>query len=764
MGADPAEAGHHHFSTELSRELTLFHVTMMGVGMMIGAGVFLGVGNSIAVVGPGGALMTFALNGVVAFCSAMSYAELSSAIPRAGGAYNFARVAFGRGTSFFAGWMEWFASSVAGSVYALTFAIYVLDYLNKLGLVWWEHSPQHVSVKLVALAAASFFVYVNYRGASETGKIGAFFTLGQTLTLVVIGVVGILVVAREPTRLQNFQPFLPNGWGKLLAMMGFTYVAFEGFEVIAQAGDETIEPRRNLPKAMLLSILIAALTYVAVTFAAIVAIRAGDPVLAGQSPWEWIGSFREIGFSKAVSQLLPRGVGSLLVVLAVIFAATSALNATIYSATRAVYALGRDHFLPPTIAKLSARRKTPVLALLSTAALTIGTAMFLPTADVASSASIMFLFLFFLVNLCAIKIRRHMGDELTYGYIMPLFPLPPLIGIVAQAFLAVELSELSHAAWIVAPTWLGVGLLVYLAYGKEHVIQTRDEIVTLKEDAPPARKSGFRIMVPVSNPDTALQMVMQTLRIAQTCDAEVELVHMVPVPDQIPLSDADQYADPGQEAIAEAMLYLSSRFPLSRTVRYCRNPARGILSAAREHQADLIMMGWRGRSQRHDFLFGSTLDPVLERNPCDVVILKNCTERTYHRILVPFAGGPHSLLALRIASMLVDPEDGIITPFNVTLPGKPTVNIETFVDKHQAQLHCKPELMQPKYAVSKDILGAVIEEAQESELIVVGATGERRVRQFAIGSIPEAIARRTSLPIIMVKAKTVVEAVVSRWI
>jgi amino acid transporter len=115
-----------HTSSELSRELTLFHITMMGLGMMIGAGVFLGMGISIGESGPGGVVLTFALNGFLAMLTAMSFAELSSAIPRAGGAYNFARIGFGRSASFLAGWMEWFASSVAGSMYALTFAIYVV--------------------------------------------------------------------------------------------------------------------------------------------------------------------------------------------------------------------------------------------------------------------------------------------------------------------------------------------------------------------------------------------------------------------------------------------------------------------------------------------------------------------------------------------------------------------------------------------------------------------------------------------------------------
>lgn len=198
-------------SAELSRELSLFHITMMGLGMMIGAGVFIGIGNVIYFAGPGGVLLTFALNGVIALLTALSYAELSSAIPRAGGAYNFARLAFGRGTSFTAGWMEWFASSVAGSLYAVTFAIYTVRYFEGLGLLKWFPSSSHTVEKIVAFLIASFFLYINYKGASKTGKVGAFFTLGQTVFLVLIGLAGFIVVLIDPSRLQNLRPFLMVG-------------------------------------------------------------------------------------------------------------------------------------------------------------------------------------------------------------------------------------------------------------------------------------------------------------------------------------------------------------------------------------------------------------------------------------------------------------------------------------------------------------------------------------------------------------------------
>ncbi len=185
------------------------------------------------------------------------------------------------------------------------------------------------------------------------------------------------------------------GWNKLLITMGFTYVAFEGFEVISQAGDETIDPRKNLPRAMLLSVFIVTITYVLVAFATVISVKTGSPGIEGEA-WKWIGQFKEKGFGEAVSRLMP--FGNFFLTLAVIFASTSALNATIFSATRASYALGRDHMLPPFFAKIANKRKTPWVALLGTGVIILIVVLFLPTMDVASSASIMFLFLFFMVK------------------------------------------------------------------------------------------------------------------------------------------------------------------------------------------------------------------------------------------------------------------------------------------------------------------------------------------------------------------------------
>ena len=748
-------------TTELSRDLKLFHLTMMGLGMMIGAGVFLGIGNAIRLAGPGGVLLTFALNTLLALFTAMSYAELSSAIPRAGGAYNFARIGFGRATSFIAGWMEWFASSVAGSMYAITFAIYTVRYLEQLGVLSWLAVPT-ILVKPVAVLIALFFLYINYRGASETGKAGAIMTAGQTLFLIVIGVVGMVVAIRDPSRLQNFQPFLPFGWSRLFITMGFTYVAFEGFEVIAQAGDEAVSPKQNLPKAMLYSVYIVGLTYVAVAFATVVSVKAGTPGVSGE-PWQWIGSFRERGFGEAVARLIP--FGNFLLTLAVIFASTSALNATIYSATRASYALGRDRMLPALFARISKRRKTPWFALLATGVIVLLVATALPTMDVASSASLMFLFLFFLVNLCVIKIRLNMSDELEYGYLMPLFPVVPLLAISVQVVLAAELRHMSLIALIVAPAWILAGMFIYRLYSRSRALPVESEIRIIEEDEAP-EGNEYGIMVPVANPENALSLVWNTHKIGRSRPSRIKLLHMVPVPDQVALTDAETYMTEGREGIVEAMLYLVQRFPVTTTFRYCRNIARGITSAVRERNVDLLIMGWHGKSGDRRFRIGSTLDPVISRAPCNIVILKNCGNKTFKDILVPLFGDANDGFALDTAERMVHEAEGEITAMPLRGAVRKQRGIwseERYLERLLRRVSHQPVKVQLKPSPPMDPLRAVLRESEQHDLVVLGLSGSF-LRQVGVPTVAEQIARQSSKPLVLAKASKGLSALTKKWI
>lgn len=758
-------SGGHDPHGELSRELSLFHVTMMGLGMMIGAGVFLGMGISISKAGPGGVVLTFALNGLLAVFTAMSFAELSSAIPRAGGAYNFARIGFGRRASFLAGWMEWFASSVAGSMYAMTFSIYTILFIKGVILGMGQADTHSITwaERALAVVMAILFIYINYRGASETGKIGAIITVGQTIFVVTIGLVGLATALRHPERLANFTPFMPHGWSKLLMTMGFTYVAFEGYEVIAQAGDEAKDPRRNLPKAMLYSVLIVTAIYTLVAFAVVVSIDASDPALNGLRPDQWIGQAQEKGFARAVDKLMP--FGKLILTLAVIFSSTSALNATVYSATRASYALGRDRMLPGWFAKIHPIRKTPYGALICTAIIILTVVTLLPVKDVASSASIMFLMLFLMVNLCVIKIRRCMADELHYGFLMPLFPLFPILAIVFQVVLAAWLIHMSVIAWIVAPLWIAAGVLLYQVYGKSHAVSTDDEIQVLEEQRSPYRDEGkIPIMVAVANPNSAEDLVKSTIRLCQAKNASVELIHMVSVPDQLALADGHSL-DLGKEAISAAMRNLTKHFAISTTLRYCRNAARGIVAATREKKCQMLVMGWHGKRSHSLFSIGSTVDPIIEQSPCDVVVLKNCgADKTFRKVLVPLAGGPNGALALEIADILCEPgdEETFITALNVDTGRH--FDIESFVSEQIEKKGLDQSRFKVQSVIAHDPIEGICMAAKDYDLLVLGTTQKSILAQFATRSIPEEVACCCDKPTVLVKTTTPVRSFLARWL
>lgn len=501
------------------------------------------------------------------------------------------------------------------------------------------------------------------------------------------------------------------------------------------------------------------LIYVAVAFASIASVKAGSPGVVG-SPWEWIGSFKERGFGEAISRLMP--FGNFLLTLAVIFASISALNATIYSATRASYALGRDRMLPKFFATISRKNKTPWIALMFTGFIVISVAILLPTMDVASSASIMFLFLFFLVNISVIKIRLNMGDELSYGFIMPFFPWLPLLAIICQGILAVWLVNLSPIAWIIAPVWIILGIGIYYFYSKSRTITTEDEISVIEEEEIAPESEQYSIMVAVANPDNAFEMVRTTYLISEAKNAKVNLLHMVPVPEQVPLTDAEKFMMEGKEGIVEAMLCLL-KFTITTTIRYCRNIARGIISAVKEKKIDMLIMGWHGQPRSRLFRLGSTVDAIIERAPCNVIILKGIENRKFERILVPLERGPNTALALEIASILAEKYDAEIVSFIVNNKSM-KIDYVKVLEALSDNPHINHKRIKTKSVDSQKTAEAILEEARKYDLVVLGATRDPLIRQMTRDSISDAVARKCKKPLIIAKASGRIGSLIKRWL
>ena len=729
--------------SELSRELSLFHITMMGVGMMIGAGVFVSTGIGIGVAGPGGILMAFALNGLLAFLSVMTYAELGSAIPHAGAGYSYVQQSFGGFLGFFSGWISWFAHAVAGSLYAITFAKYTLHFLAQVEIFSWLTLNLPLFEKVLAVLTALVFIYINYRGASETGTAGAVMAIGQTIVLALIGLIGVYAAIRNPAALGNFEPFLPNGWGKVLVVMGFSLVGYEGYEVIANTAEEVVEAKKNVPKGIFFAVMIVITTYLLVAFAAVVGVEA-----EGTSVIEWFQAQGATGFAEAIGQLMP--IGGLLVTLAAIFASTSALNATIYSSTRISFALGRDGYLPGYCAHISRKNRIPTVALLLSGAVIVIIAAALPVEVVCAGASLFFIVLFNLVTLAAVKIRIEQGDKLSYGYLMPLFPVIPVVSFVGRLIIGVFLFDMGVLAYIIAGTWVGFGVLLYLLYSKANAREV--------EEGKPLEtiivgSKGYSIMVPVANPETAPVLIRYANLLAGAADAEILITSVVTVPYQTPLSEAEQFSHEAKALIAEMSRRVDG--PVQTAVRYGHNVARGIITSVKERKTDLLVLGWRGYTFWEHHAMGSTLDPVIGQAPCDIIVVKpdqSDPDRQIKGILFPVRGiGPQSELAVEVLNLVAERYDALVTILHVLGRGKDRSDARQMAESLAEQMpdvRCNVQIVE-----NEDPAISIFNESKNHDLLVIGATNETRFQRLLFGSVPEVIAKHCPHTVLMVKRK-----------
>jgi amino acid transporter len=441
------------FETEvkLSREMTLMDATLIGVGAMIGAGIFVLTGIAAGVAGPA-LILAFVLNGVVALFTAMSYAELGSCYHDAGGGDLWVKEGLPKWNGFLSGWMSWFAHAVACSLYALGFGAYFEHVLHEFGATlpqWGFFSPQ----KILAAAVAMLFAYINFRGASETGKIGNIVTLAKIVILAIFIGFGLEVLLRRSDWQQAFTPFMPNGWGGVFKAMGLTFIAFEGYEVISQCSEEVKNPRRNIPRAVFFSLIIVVPIYLLVAVTALGSVHPGN-----MTPWDYLAFHKETALVEVAKTFFVGG--GIMLLVGGLISTMSALNATVYSSSRVAFAMGRDRNFPTFFSKVHAKNFTPHWGILVSLIIIVLMAVSLPIEDVASAADIMFLLLFLQVNIAMIRLRKK-RPELDRGFITPLYPYLSIVGILLLLFLALYMFNYSPIAWVVTAIWIAIGLATY---------------------------------------------------------------------------------------------------------------------------------------------------------------------------------------------------------------------------------------------------------------------------------------------------------------
>jgi amino acid transporter/nucleotide-binding universal stress UspA family protein len=705
------------FQTEvrLSREMTLLDATLIGVGAMIGAGIFVLTGIAAGVAGPA-LIVAFALNGLVTLFTAMSYAELGSCYHDAGGGYLWCKEGLPRWNGFLSGWMSWFAHAVACSVYAIGFGAYFGFVLNELGYRvphWGFISPE----KLLAVLIAILFAYVNYRGASETGKVGNIVTGTKIVILLIFIVFGIqFVFHRAHWEAAGFTPFMPNGWSGVIKAMGLTFIAFEGYEIISQSSEEIKNPKRNIPRAVFYSLIIVIPIYLLVAFVAL----GGVHPPAGVTSWDYLGAKKELALVEVARHFF-RG-GGLMVLVAGLISTMSALNATVFSSSRVAFAMGRDRNFPSFFSRVHSKRNTPHWAIFLSLLIVIFMAVSLPIEVVATAADVMFLLIFLQVNLALISLRKKRQD-LDRGFWVPLFPWISIVGIVCNFGLAAFMFTYSLKAWIVTAAWIVAGLLIYKFYAASREIEYARKVRALER----LERKEYRVLACVSDEESLSSLADLSFAVARKHNAEVIFLHVVEVEENEPLRAGLRESNAAQDLLERACWMAPEHgVPVRSIVRVSHRISQGIVDTANEEECNLIV---QTRDQRPTFFerfFSTAVDTVVQDAPSETAVLHGTfPPEGVRRILIPFAPDIHTRLAVEMAQAFKD-------YYNCSIKIAVVFEPEVSPPEREEQLQEIRKLVQENRLEAEvevihdtDVVRGILQKAREADLILMAArTGD----------------------------------------
>lgn len=737
---------------KLARDLGFGAAFSVGVGTMIGAGIFVLPGIVAGKAGPA-VLLSFIICGFVSVLVALCMAELSTGMPYAGGGYLFMVRAFGPLIGTIMGGALWLSLVFASAFYMIGFGHYVSDVLG-------------ISPVMLALAVTVLLALLNFIGAKKTGRT-------QTVIVAMLLFVLIVFVVRAVFSIQpeRLTPFVPPeiGFSGVLITMPILFITFMGFAEISAISEEIRNPKRNLPLALVGSVVIVTVVYCAVVFCILGLRQYNDPSMANETV-----------LMDLARNLMGRG-GYILVLIGGILATVSSANASVMAASRVSFAMGRDRLMPDWLNQIHHRFRTPYRSIAVTGGLTMLILVFLGRhlELLAEVAGFLSLVLYSLITLACMIMRYAKLDWYKPSFRTPGYPLVPVLGLLGCIFVIVNTSRVSLIIgyMIIAASFLWY--IIFLRKGtqlvgasnilwqkkvvKPLVVRAKEYLVSRREELPV-------ILVPLANPDTEHSLLMLSTALAKKRRAHLQLIHVVNVPAQTPLEagriEYEKRRWEKKTLLDTASYHASEKGVKARaTAIVAHSVTSAILSIADVEQPDLIVMGWRGevrmlRTQR------TSVAGVLKIAKGNVLVLKDRGLQNVRRILVPISGGSHARLGLQLANDLASEWKASITALNVQV-GRGTSAASSDFDRESIRLFqgeaedfVRDRLTEAGVpadicvVIDTDIARAIVRTAREHDLIVMGASEEWILRRWLFGSIPDKVANQASASVLMVRSKT----------
>jgi len=452
---------------QLKRSLSALDLVVFGVGVVIGAGIFTLTGRAAHQVAGPAIVLSFVVAAICCGLAAMCYAEFASTVPVSGSAYTFSYASLGELFAWIIGWDLLLEMLLGASVVAQGWSAYLGVFLENLGITIPESIGYGGTVDLMAVLLIAFLGVLITVGIKESLRVNMVLVAIKIFIVLFVIVAGIGFIDSA-----NYSPFVPPaqatetttgltqplvqallglspstfGVGGIFAGAALVFFAFIGFDVVATTAEETRNPQRDLPRGIIGSLIICTVLYCAVSFVVtgMVSYDKLDPAAA------LANAFEVHGQEWAATLISAGAVAGL----------TTVVLTLLIGASRVVFAMGRDHLLPPQIAKVHPKFRTPYVITMIIAVITMVVAGFTPVGVLEEMVNIGTLSAFVVVSLGVIVLRRTRPD-LPRAFKVPWVPVLPIISAAICVYLMINLSV---ETWLRFLIWLVVGLVIYFTY------------------------------------------------------------------------------------------------------------------------------------------------------------------------------------------------------------------------------------------------------------------------------------------------------------
>ncbi|MHC6179887.1 APC family permease [Clostridium sp. JNZ X4-2] len=434
----------------LKKKLNYFDLAALGIGSVVGTGIFVSTGQGAQLAGPA-ITISFAIAAITSALCALTYSELATMFPVAGSTYSYCYVAFGEIVAWIIGWNLMLEYLVSGAAVASGWSGTFVGVLKAYGIslpYQLTNSPLAGGiVDLPSVLIVAIITWVLYIGVTQSTKVNNIIVAVKVLVIFIFIFIGVTHI--NPV---NYHPFAPYGFKGIMSGAAIIFFAFIGFDSVSTAAEETANPKRDVPIGLAICLGLVIVLYIAVS-----------AILTGMVP------FKSIDINNALPGALARvGInwGSALVGVGAVVGMISTILVILYGQIRIFMVMARDGLLPEVFSKVNDKHRTPGRCTIITGIITCIICGFLPLNVIIDLCNIGTLSAFLFVSVGVIVLRKTMPD-IERKFKCPGVPFTPILTVIFCLYLMISLPGVT---WVRFAIWTGAGLLVYFMYGMRHSI------------------------------------------------------------------------------------------------------------------------------------------------------------------------------------------------------------------------------------------------------------------------------------------------------